>query len=76
MWTRFHNGASVEQIAKALGIKPRTVFNYLLSALTQGRALDLQRLADECAACDCADHCEIVVCSMQYTKSRRRLLDD
>ena len=53
-WARFQAGESVQQIASTQLIQPLTVLNYLLDVLAQGCSLDVQRLANETAAFNCA----------------------
>jgi len=53
-WRRFQNGESLEKIAltqeSGKAIQPLTVQGHLLSALVQGRPVDLERLAQQSAA--------------------------
>ena len=55
---RFQAGETIEKIAlEAAGgkpIRPKTVFEYIFKALTQGRELDLPRFAQQSAAHECA----------------------
>ena len=57
-WLRLQEGETISQIANAQPsgkpIAPRTVINYILAAYSQGRPIDVQRFAAECAT----HHCE------------------
>ena len=57
-WKRFGGGESLEKIAltqeNGKPIQPSTVLNHLMSALLQGRPMELQRLAQQAAAAQCS----------------------
>ena len=57
-WTRFQAGESIQQIAdgqpSGKSIAPRSVFNYILAALKQGRPLEMIRFERQSADVGCA----------------------